>query len=289
MDFDVLRKIYRLLYQQPTIRTVVSTDGSVVSHTIVSNLICGLEQGNSEGCYNFYIKKYHDIGNIRCIILDFDGVNAKSDVMEASTLLEFNKIMHVVVDSTNKGYHLYIILPEILNMMLFKDKNLNNKVFTNLVINLVGDYESLDKANYGLFSRIRQIGSVHPKSNKVVSVIYAYTPFMDFDTFRVKVDYYNSTNDYFNRALHNSVKFLSYIDEMNNIIKSRGCGFRINNNYIDLRDLFDGKSYDGGKSKWCKCPFHDDNKPSLHVYEKACFCEVCGEIKFDKIKKEFNL
>ena len=60
-------------------------------------------------------------------------------------------------------------------------------------------------------------------------------------------------------------------------------------NHVDLRTLFSGKSYDGGKSKWCKCHWHNDDKPSLRVYEKVAYCKVCGLIPFEDIKKEFNL
>ena len=55
------------------------------------------------------------------------------------------------------------------------------------------------------------------------------------------------------------------------------------------RQYFDGKSFDGGRSKWCVCPFHDDKHASLHVYEKIAICEVCGRIDFEDIKKHFNI
>lgn len=42
-----------------------------------------------------------------------------------------------------------------------------------------------------------------------------------------------------------------------------------------------------------KCPFHDDNKPSLHIYpkNKGWYCFVCGEggSSIDFVMKLFNL
>lgn len=289
MDIEKLKKIYKLVYQSPTMRRIIDNDtGEVYISKIVTDLTCGLEKGNNSGHYNFYVEKYHDITNIRTIILDYDGENSIKDLEYVSSKLRLNNIMHIIVNSTNKGYHLYILLPKPLNLQLKPNKNFNNRIFTNLILNLVGDSNTLDKANYGLYSNIRQLGSVHPKTGKVLRVEYAYTPYID-NEFRINKDYYNKPNDYFNKALVNSFSFIKYTDRINNIIKSRYREHNYSNNHIDLRDLFEGKSYDGGKSKWCKCPFHNDNNPSLHVYEKKAYCQVCGEIPFKKIKKYFNL
>ena len=290
VDIDNLKKIYKLCYQSLTMRRVIHNDtGEVYSSKVLNDLTCGLEKGNNSGHYNFYVQKYHDITNIRTIILDYDGENSIKDLKYVSSKLRLNNIMHLIVNSTNKGYHLYILLPKPVNFQLSSNRNINNKIFTNLIINLVGDSDTLDKVNYGLFSNIRQLGSVHPKTGKVLRVEYAYTPYIDNDTLQIKPEYYNKPNDYFNKALVNSFSFIKYVDRINNIIKSRYREHNYSNNHIDFRDLFDGKSYDSGKSKWCKCPFHNDNKPSLHVYEKVCYCSVCGKIPFKRIKEYFNL
>lgn len=288
VDIDNLKRIYKLVYQPLTVRRIIKDTGEVYSSKKVTDLTCGLLKGNKNGNYNFYVEKYYDKTNIRTIILDYDGDNAKNDVYNTSILLANNKIMHFIVNSTNKGYHLYILLPKPVNFQLTASKRLNNKIFINFIINLVGDSESLDKANYGLFSNIRQLGSVHPKTGKVVRVEYAYAPFIDKDL-KINLDYYNTHNDYFNRALLKSFQLLIYKDKINSIIKSRKRIRRYSNDVIDLRTLFNGKSYDGGRSIWAQCPFHDDDKPSLHVYEKTAYCMVDGYIPFEKIKEYFNL
>lgn len=287
IDIEKLKKIYNLLYQKPTIRRVIHDETQKVKSNLLTDLTCGLEKINNNKHYNVYVQKYYDPTKIRTIILDFDGSKSKEDVKNVSNLLEDKDIMHLIVDSTNKGYHIYIILPKYLNFQLNPSRNLNNKVFTNFIINLIGDYKSLDKTNYGLFSNIRQIGSVHPKTGKIIRVKYAYTPYLNEDL-KINDIYYNKI-DIIYEPFKKSLSFLKYKNYIDNAIKHRDKYVSYSNNYLDLRTLFNGKSYDGGKSIWCKCHWHSDNKPSLHVYEKAAYCQVCGQISFDMIKKEFNL
>lgn len=290
MNYEKLEKICKLLYQTPTTRVIIdSITGEVYKNHLTNNLICGLEKINKLGKYNVYVKKYQNITNIRTIILDFDNNNAYEDVYNASALLEKHKIMNLVVNSTNKGYHIYILLPKPLNFCLTPNKNMNNELFTRFIINLIGDYESLDKANWGLYSNIRLLGSVHPKTGKILRVEYAYAPFVYEDTLKVKPEYYMEKNHYFYDSFVKSLSYLENMDKINNIIKTRSRKVSYTNNAIDLRELFDGKSYDGGRSKWCVCPWHNDNHASLHVYEKIAFCSVCGKIDFRDIKEHFNI
>lgn len=290
MNYEKLEKICKLLYQTPTTRIIINSEtNEVYKNQLTNNLICGLEKINKVGKYNVYVRKYQDITNIRTIILDFDNNNAYDDVYNASALLEKHKIMNLVVNSTNKGYHLYILLPKPLNFCLTGNKNMNNKIFTDFIINLIGDSESLDKANYGLYSNIRMIGSTHPKTRKVLLCTYAYAPFVYEDTLKVKPEYYMNKNHYFYDSFVKSLSYLNNVERINNTIKTRSRKVRYTNNAIDLRELFDGKSFDNGKSLWTKCPWHNDTHPSLHVYEKVLFCSVCGQIPFKKIKEHFNL
>lgn len=289
MDIEKLNMIHKLLYQLPTNRKVInSNDGNVIINETTNNLSCGLEKINNKKCYNVYVEKYHDKTMIKTLILDFDGDKSKDDVYKASELLSKNNIMNVIVNSTNKGYHLYVLLPKPINFLLTKNKNTNDKIFKNFILNLIGDYNTLDKVNYGLYSNIRLIGSIHPKTNKVLKIEYAYTPYLN-NNLKVDYKYYKINNEYFNKSFIKSLSFLEYNKKINNIIKNK---YKINNyskSPVDLREYFNGKSYDGGRSKWCVCPFHDDNHASLHVYEKVAYCEVCGSIPFEDIKKEFNL
>lgn len=290
MDIDKLRQIHRLLYQTPTTRRIInSKTGEVFKNNLEYDLCCGLEKINSFNKYNVYVEKYHDLTRIRTIILDFDGDNAYKDVYKASKLLQDYDIMNLVVNSTNKGYHLYIILPKPLNLLLTPNKSMNNEVFIKFIINLIGDYESLDKVNYGLYSNIRLVGSVHPKTGEVLRIEYAFAPFLDENTLKINPNYYMDKNEYFYNSFINSLSYLNKMEKMNNIIKSRSKYSNFGKAVVDLRQYFDGKSFDGGRSKWCVCPFHDDKHASLHVYEKIAICEVCGRIDFEDIKKHFNI
>ncbi len=290
MDIDKLRQIHRLLYQIPTTRRIInSKTGEVFKNNLEYDLCCGLEKINSFNKYNVYVEKYHDLTRIRTIILDFDGDNAYQDVYKASKLLQDYDIMNLVVNSTNKGYHLYIILPKPLNLLLTLNKSMNNEVFIKFIINLIGDYKSLDKVNYGLYSNIRLVGSVHPKTGEVLRIEYAFAPFLDENTLKINPNYYIDKNEHFYNSFINSLSYLSNMEKINNIIKSRSKYSNFGKAAVDLRQYFDGKSFDGGRSKWCVCPFHDDKHASLHVYEKIAICEVCGRIDFEDIKKHFNI
>lgn len=290
MDIGKLRQIHRLLYQTPTTRRIInSKTGEVFKNNLEYDLCCGLEKVNSFNKYNVYVEKYHDLTRIRTVILDFDGDNAYQDVYKASKLLQDYDIMNLVVNSTNKGYHLYIILPKPLNLLLTPNKSMNNEVFIKFIINLIGDYKSLDKVNYGLYSNIRLVGSVHPKTGEVLRIEYAFAPFLDENTLKINPNYYIDKNEYFYNSFINSLSYLSNMEKINNIIKSRSKYSNFGKAVVDLRQYFDGKSFDGGRSKWCVCPFHNDKHASLHVYEKIAICEVCGRIDFEDIKKHFNI
>lgn len=293
VDIEKLKQIYNLLYQKPTIRRIIHSDTHKVKSALLTDLTCGLEKINNNGHYNVYVEKYHDPTNIRTIILDYDGNNAKYDVKMTSSYLKHQSLMHLIVNSTNKGYHIYIILPKFINFQLSASRNFNNKVFTNFILNLVGNRKSLDTVNYGLYSNIRQIGSVHPKTGEILRVEDAYVPYIT-DDLKIKPEYYSNdiTNDAYYSiydAFKQSLSFIKYKNLIDSAIKYRDRYKKFNDSHVDLRTLFNGKSYDGGKSIWCKCHWHSDNKPSLHVYEKVAYCQVCGEIPFDKIKSEFNL
>lgn len=278
--------IYKEIYQSPTMRTIVNTNGDVLLNKLVYDLTCGITECEKKypNQLNFYVEKYYDKTRIKCIILDFDGNNAYQDIMGIALHLKNKGVHHYVVDSTNKGYHLYILLPKPLNFILTENKRTNNQIFVRFVLELIdGDRPSLDKSNYGLFTRIRQLGSTHPKTGKKVDIV------IGFKNYAIEKYYYNSmVNYYIIECFEKAIAPLKYKEKINNAIKKRS-KYNSYESHVDLRTLFDGKSFDGGKSKWCKCRWHNDNKPSLHVYEKVAYCQVCGLIPFTEIKKEFNL
>lgn len=300
MDLTKLRQIYNIAYQNPTLRRVIDTKSDKIYTNVLSDLTCFLEKGNNAKHYHFYVTKYYDLSNVRTLIIDFDNNDsnkAYDDIKFVSNILQDKEIIHFVVDSTNKGYHLYIILPKPVNFLLTRYRNTNNRIYKKFIHNLIcidtenKEYrlDSLDEVNNSLFSNIRQIGSVHPKTGKILKIVYAFGN-MD-SNLKINHHYVNDkiTNEYIYRAFVGAVNFFIYKNKIDNIIKSRYKHKSYTNDAIDLRTLFNGKSYDGGKSIWTKCHWHNDEKPSLHIYEKVAFCEVCGMIPFNKIKEEFNL
>ena len=86
---------------------------------------------------------------------------------------------------------------------------------------MIGDYESLDKVNYGLYSNIRLVGSVHPKTGEVLRIEYAFAPFLDGNTLKINPNYYMDKNEYFYNSFIDSLSYLNKMEKMNNIIKSR--------------------------------------------------------------------
>jgi hypothetical protein len=120
---------------------------------------------------DIFVSKYAKNGVVSCIIWDFDS-DTRSEAYDEIAIckekldnLGFNCI---IVDSTNKGYHLYIQMQP----LPFDDESFNE--FQNLLLNKINiNLKTLDKVNYnaGLGGNIRCINSIHPSTLKKVSII----------------------------------------------------------------------------------------------------------------------
>ena len=135
---------------------------------------------------DLYITKYAKNGIVWNIILDFDSEDDKSvawnDCLTIYKFLERKGIDSVIVDSTNKGFHLYVMIPP-TNFKLFYDERIEEPslFFKHYVIELLNlrsfKLNSLDEVNFnaGLDGNIRVIGSKHPKTSKTVHIAQGFS------------------------------------------------------------------------------------------------------------------
>lgn len=231
---------------------------------------------------DIFVTKYPTSHLIKWLILDFDSKSRPEALSEATRLKNYvNDKGHntVLVDSTNKGYHLYIQIAP----FLFEDEG--NRVmsnwklyFTKFVEHFIDrsskkEYNTLDyrNASAGLGGNIRLINSIHPVTGKRVEIIDG-----TFDT----VQEPTWLQDKAQRVAYN---FCDIVDEIVENRKHRtqvvnGTDPVANN---DLRELMprifgeEAKMYDKGYA-YMRCPFHNDHSPSLLITHDFFRCASCG-------------
>ena len=247
---------------------------------------------------NIYITKYSRDLIVDTIILDFDSEKksvAYKDVKKCIKHLKKHDLSYMVINSTNKGFHLYIRIPPYSfkqNTMLLDIKhdeiNVKNVVFDKKYINhlfveyqeyLVGNidyqYKSLDKTNLnaGLRGIIRLPFTIHPKTDRRVEV-----KFNNLKEFQAPTDFqfkcYNLAMESVKEDLFKQkMKIVEYEKK-----KINGTKDIIAEN--DLRDIM--PSIFGGTVKsfsnyiYMQCPFHPDSNPSLAVEKERFICKTCG-------------
>lgn len=239
---------------------------------------------------DLYITKYGKDGVVFNIILDFDSEDDKSvawnDCLTISKFLEKKGIDCVIVDSTNKGYHLYVQIPP-TNFKVFFDEPIEEPslFFKCYVIELLQldsfKLNSLDEVNFNssLNGNIRLIGSIHPKTNSQVHIVQG--KFRDIIT---DLEYYKNAMYYHTKIVEKAFK--TYNDALDEIeVKRLQYGNRLKTDddllSMDLRDVFKSifhleKVREYGDVIWCKCMFHNDNSPSFCITPTHYFCASCG-------------
>ena len=240
---------------------------------------------------DLYITKYSLDGVVWNIILDFDSEDDKmvawNDCLTISKFLERKGIDCVIVDSTNKGYHLYVQIPP-TNFKVFFDEPIEEPslFFKYYVIELLNldsfKLKSLDEVNFNssLDGNIRVIGSTHPKTNQEV-----YIKQGKFHDINENLDYYENAMHYHDKIIR--VAFNHYKEALEEIETKR---LQYSNRLkteddllnLDLRDVFQNifnlqKVREYGENIWCNCPFHNDNSPSFCITPTHYFCASCGE------------
>lgn len=246
---------------------------------------------------NIYISKYPISKIIKTVILDFDSkskVKAWNDAYRLHKYLIRRKINSVIVDSTNKGYHVYIQIPP-------TDFNIANggKIFNEFVANLIHyKFDTLDSVNTnaGLNGNIRLLNSIHPKTQMKVKIVEG-----SFIKKNIE-NYYSKCNDYINDIFEES-KTYYHIKEKEKRkkwkqVKIDETDIIANNDLrILLPQIYGGevKKFDGYIAMTCFA--HNDQKPSMMVKKSHYWCTACGEkgniwtlikkhksIKYDEVK-----
>ena len=240
---------------------------------------------------DLYITKYGKDGVVWNIILDFDSEDDKelawNDCLTVSKFLKRKGIDCVIVDSTNKGYHLYVQIPP-TNFRTFFDEPIEEPslFFKYYVIELLNldsfKLKSLDEVNFNssLDGNIRVISSIHPKTNKVVHIVKG-----NFHNIEKNLDYYENAMHYHSKIVE--VAYNKYKEAMDEIETKRlQYADRLKTEddllNLDLRDVFQNifnlqKVREYGENIWCNCPFHNDNSPSFCITPTHYFCASCGE------------
>ena len=237
-------------------------------------------------CEDVFVSKYPKSRMVSCIILDFDSEDKDEcfkDVKRIKNGLSRDGHNCVIVDSTNKGYHLYIQIAP----FLFADTDLRwnsdwEKYFREFVDYLichissqasVQNYPTKDivNSNAGLNGNIRLIGSKHPSTGKTVKIIDG-----EFKEFQAPT----KVQDKAQRIAWN---FCEIIEQKEKQIYSKTR--LVNGNdpieSNDLREVMpqvfgeEIKIYSKGYG-FMRCPFHNDKSPSLLVTKNYYSCASCG-------------
>ena len=242
---------------------------------------------------DLYITKYGKDGVVWNIILDFDSEADKelawNDCLTISKFLERKGIDCVIVDSTNKGYHLYVQIPH-TNFKVFFDEPIEEPslFFKYYVIELLNldsfKLKSLDEVNFNasLDGNIRVIGSTHPKTNQVV-----YIKQGKFHDINENLDYYENAMHYHDKIIRSAFrKYKEALEEIETKRLQYADRLKTEDDLLslDLRDVFRNifslhkvRSY--GDTVWCCCPFHETatSNPSFCITPTHYFCASCGE------------
>lgn len=266
-----------------------------------------LYQKNNE---DVFITKYPTDRLIKTIILDFDSKDkseAYYEVLKLYNYLDYHNVKSIIVDSTNKGYHIYIFIPPMDFGAIDEEFNErdNNNLFNEFVKQLINfyefDYKTLDITNThaGLGGNIRLIGSLHPKTQQKLKIIKG-------DFVYDNKDYYNDCLDFINDKYEQAEAYyrLQKIDEYNrNKIMFKNLGNYDGEDIIEKNDLriimpnlFGGKVNNHGDYIFMQCPYHNDHNPSMLVTKYYFSCASCntkgniwklikdGTIKYDDYK-----
>ena len=240
---------------------------------------------------DLYITKYAKTDIVWNIILDFDSEEDKSvawnDCLTISKFLERKGIDSVIVDSTNKGFHLYVMVPP-TNFRLFNEEPIEEpslffKCYVEELLNLRSfKLTSLDEVNFnaGLDGNIRVIGSIHPKTNQMV-----YIKRGKFHDITKDLGYYENAMHYHTQIIRNAFKqYKATLEDIETKRLQYANRLKTEDDLLnlDLRDVFQNifslqKVRKYGDTIWCCCPFHNDNSPSFCILPTHYFCASCGE------------
>ena len=277
--------MYEFLTPNEHFITIRDRDGSFpIRRRYWNNNVISKVLQNQTPSQDIFVTKYSEENLVQYIILDFDHKDKDIALKESRRLLNyFEKNGHpcVLVDSTNKGYHLYAKISPVLfqdeGNWTMPDWDLFFEGFVRyFIVNSSNkDYTALDERNTsaGLGGNIRLIGSIHPATQKKVSIIHG-----EFNKEVLEPTHLQT------KALKFAHKFCESCEEIKQQVKIRKTKIVNANDPIlanDLRLIFpeifggDIKHYDR-YSMMC-CPFHNERHPSLMIGKEWFKCLACGE------------
>jgi len=257
--------------------------GWAKQHQVWSSAVIKNVLDNQKECEDVFITKSPRDRLIDTIILDYDSEKPSLAWKEARKLKGYlTKQGHNVflVDSTNKGVHLYCEIAPVL----FKDA-VGGKMevddwsqfFKDFVYYLIHDeakdHKCLDSVNLnaGMNGNIRLIGSVHPSTGKVVTVIDGeYTGKQEPTQLQSKS---------LVRAWHKAD--IVQKDYQRKLKKTKAIGGNDPIEVNDLRELLPRitgepiKLYSRGYG-YMKCFNHNDTHPSMLVTKSWFNCASCN-------------
>ena len=231
-----------------------------------------------------FVTKYPTGKLIKYIILDFDSEEnrdvAYKDVTRMKNYLERKGHNSVIVDSTNKGYHLYIQIAPFLfedtEMRQIPDWKLFFNKFVGYIVSRCARAKSFStqdiiNTNAGMGGIIRLIGSIHPSTQKRVEIIDGEFKEIQEPTWlqdkaqRIAYQFCEVSEDIKQRKVTRT-KVVNGVDPIEE---------------NDLREIMpeifneEIKIYDKGYG-YMRCPFHNDRSPSLLVLKTHFNCASCG-------------
>lgn len=240
---------------------------------------------NQKESEDIFVTKYPTGSLVKYIILDFDSKEDKSiSLRESSKMMNyFERNGHpcVLVDSTNKGYHLYIKISPFLfkdtEMRVIPDWKLFFEGFVRYMIRNSSktDYTTLDETNTsaGLGGNIRLINSIHPSTGRRVEIIHG--EFTD--------DLLPPTRlqDEAQKFAYNFCESCTEVKEnkrqSHTMIVDAYDPCLENDLRVIFPHLFGGEIKHYGDYSMMCCPFHCEEHPSLMIWKEAFKCLACGE------------
>ena len=230
---------------------------------------------------DIYINKYPSDKLIDTLILDFDSADdlqyALDDVTKCALLVEDEHHLDTaIVESGSKGYHLYIRIP-LTDFKGYGKPSVTKNIFNKFIDNIIGgadEYGTLDKINFssGLKGNIRVVGSIHPTTGNLCRLLEGYNN-------------WGLNQEYTTQCLSDAVDYALEKEEerKSKLASIKTLPVEYGNDYIrdnDLRELlprlFGGDIRHFSHYSMMRCPFHDDNHPSLMVGKEWFKCKGCG-------------
>ena len=294
-DVKILRSLYESKQHDVTTRWRDNKHYAKKKFLFNNKMLGGIIKNQPQGS-DLYITKYPKHGAISTIILDFDNDDlhdsAYRDVCQAYNYLKYKKLNCVIVNSGNKGYHLYI-QTQPMSFCLENSEYDMNKLFNIYTDLLLGDGEfefpTLDQINSkaGLNGNIRLLFSTHPLTGNKCEIVKG--EFLDLNDDEVVDNYYQKSMNHPYVCHEAAVEVYKAQIDREKEAKQRaieaakkyqlhGYGDPIQENdlRIEIPRIFGGSVKDHGDYIMVNCFEHNDSNPSMVVKKDYYFCKSCG-------------